>query len=117
MNLKRCWTHVSRLTAIPDSLELAAKYDPDIPDERPWVEEMSRPNLSSIGRSDFKGILVVDILVDTYGQAGMVCIVEGAGSDVNRLVVESALRSSYVPGRKGGVAVPVWMRVPYRFAR
>ena len=114
-DFKQCWSSVARVAAIPDSLDLAKHYQAGVSDELPKIKAYGRPEPSSVGMRHYSGRILVSALVDTTGHVAVVCLVEESGTALDRLVVEAAFESTFVPGMKQGVAVPVWVYLPFQF--
>jgi TonB family protein len=114
-DFKQCWSSIERVDAIPDSLDLAKHYQSGISDELPEVKSYPRLDPSSVGMRKYSGRILVSALVDTTGRVATVCLVEESGTALDRLVVEAAFGTTFVPGTKQGVAVPVWVYLPFQF--
>jgi TonB family protein len=65
----------------------------------------------------FAGEVILDILVNAMGKVDSVRVVNNTTRSLRlaQAAVDAALRSQYMPAKRDGRPVPIWIQRPYRF--
>lgn len=70
-------------------------------------------------REGFEGVIVLEILVNAEGYVDSVKVLDNTtrSKRLEQSAMEAALKSQYVPAKRDGRNVPIWIQRPYRFER
>lgn len=66
-------------------------------------------------RAGLEGTVVVQVLVGARGVVERAEVIQGVHPLLDQAAVAAASRCQFSPGKQRGIAVPVWVAVPYRF--
>lgn len=66
-------------------------------------------------RAEVEGVVQLEVLIDENGRVVSVKVLRGLGYGLDEAAVEAVKQSTFVPGLKGKEAVPVRLRIPFRF--
>ena len=115
------------LDTIPDLLPIETPVGgwtkPRLPDEgflpssdKPVLRSQARAAYPEIARrAGLEGTVVVQVLVGPRGLVERAEIIQGVHPLLDKAALDAAARCQFTPGKQRGVAVPVWVAVPYRF--
>lgn len=99
----------SAAQSAPEKLELPFADAQHLSNTRPPYPALSK-------RLGEQGRVVVNVLIGVDGMAQKVELLQSSGYDrLDQSALATALRWRYVPGKRGGVAQPMWFGVPINF--
>lgn len=115
------------LDTIPDLLPIESPVGGwsrlPLPDEgfipssdKPVLQHYVKAGYPEIARrAGLEGTVLVHVLVNPRGTVERAEIIQGVHPLLDKAAMEAAGRCRFLPGKQRGVAVPVWVAVPYRF--
>jgi TonB family protein len=101
-----------RTDALPSEEEIFDGTEPQV-DLDALQHRVVYPEIAS--RNGIEGRVIVKVLVDEKGQASRPRVEYSDSRLLDAAAIEAILRTRFVPGNRGGAAVPVWMTIPLEF--
>lgn len=69
----------------------------------------------SMIRSGVSATVTVQFIIDAAGEPSQAKVIESSHPAFNEPALQAVIKSKFKPSIKNGQAVPVWVRIPYRF--
>ncbi|MBN2343080.1 MAG: energy transducer TonB [Deltaproteobacteria bacterium] len=82
----------------------------------PTFKSKAEPSYPESAReAELEGVVVLEVLIDKNGRVVQVKVLKTPGGGLEGAAISAVRRSLFEPGIAGGKAVPVKIKIPYRF--
>ena len=84
--------------------------------QAPTFKNKVEPKYPESAKSEgIQGTVQLEVLIDEKGRVRKVRVLKSPGHDLDKAAIAALSKSTFNPGYMGGKAVPVKIKIPYRF--
>ncbi|RJO67041.1 MAG: energy transducer TonB [Myxococcales bacterium] len=115
--MEKEYTNPDAVKALPPSEPPAKKPVPVYELTRvPAFKVQIKPDYpAEARRNEIEGVVELEVLISETGKVLKVRVLKSLGYGLDEAAVAAVKKSEFLPGLKGKEAVPVKLRIPYRF--